>query len=175
MKATCKVAKLSAAGFDQWSTQEFSILCDSAYDWLANMFSKREAGAQWPEPTLHSKGSYLLKNPEDCGEPLGYRVPVKTPVVYRRWAATRLRHSSEWIEEWATADMFAGIAGMSVEEAWYSTALHLERARLQGQPATGASVDIHKCFDQLVRDFVYEILKEAGCLDEILAAHQSFY
>jgi hypothetical protein len=38
--------------------------------------------------------------------------------------------------------MFAGIAGMSAEEAWYSTALHLERARLQGKPATCASVDI---------------------------------
>ena len=97
-----------------------------------------------------------------------------TSVVYRRWAATRLRQSSEWIEEWATPDMFVGIAGMSAEEAWYSTALHLERARLQGHPATGASVDIHKCFDQLVRELVYHVLEEAGCPDGILVAYQSF-
>ena len=97
-----------------------------------------------------------------------------TLVVYRRWAATRLRHSSEWIEEWATPDMFAGIAGMSVEEAWYSTALHLERARLQGHPATRASVDIHKCCDQLVRILVHEVVEEAGCPDGILVAYQSF-
>ena len=63
---------------------------------------------------------------------------------------------------------------MSVEEAWYSTALHLERVRLQGLPATGASVDIHKCFDQLVRELVYHVLEEVGCPDEILVAYQSF-
>ena len=168
LKATCKEAKLSAAGLDQWSTQDFSILGDSAYDWLAQMLNKIKAGAQWPEPTLHAQGSYLLKNPEDSGEPLGYRALFVTSVVYRRWAATRLRQSSAWIDEWATPDMFAGISGMSAEEAWYSTALHLERARLQGHPATGASVDIHKCFDQLVRELVYRILEEAGCPDEIL-------
>ena len=123
LKATCKEAKLSAAGLDQWSTQDVSILRDSAYDWLAKMVNGIEADAQWPEPTLHSKGSYLLKHPEDCGESLGYRFLSVTPVVYRRWAATRLRHSSEWIEEWATPDIFAGIAGMSAEDVWYSTAI----------------------------------------------------
>ena len=70
--------------------------------------------------------------------------------------------------------MFAGIAGMSAEEAWYSTALHLERARLQGKPATDASVDIHKCFDQLVRELLYERLEQAGCPDVLLTTYKSF-
>ena len=63
--------------------------------------------------------------------------------------------------------MFAGIAGMSAEEAWYSIALHLERARLLGQPATGASVDIHKCFDQLVRELVFRVLAFFKCCDSL--------
>ncbi len=70
--------------------------------------------------------------------------------------------------------MFAGIAGMSAEEAWYSTALHLERARLQGKTATGASVDIHKCFGHLVRELLYEILKESVCPDVLLIVHKSY-
>ena len=70
--------------------------------------------------------------------------------------------------------MYAGIAGMSAEEAWYSTAILLEIASLQGQPATGASVDIHKCFDQLVREHVYHALEEAGCREPLLVAYKTF-
>ena len=70
--------------------------------------------------------------------------------------------------------MYAGIAGMSAEETWHSTAILLERARLQGQPGTGASVDIHKCLDQLVREHVYHVLEEAGCPEPFLVAYKSF-
>ena len=174
IKTTCKEAKLSAAGLDQWATQDFAILSDEAYDWLASMFNTIEAGAQWPEPTRHAKGVYLLKDPDGKGDPLNYRILLVTSVPYRRWAATRLRQCNDWIGEWATSDMFAGIAGMSAEEAWYSTAILIERAKLQGKPASGASVDIHKCFDQLVRELLYDILEEAGCPDELLIAYKSF-
>ncbi len=51
--------------------QDFAILSDEAYDWLASMYNEIEKGASWPEPTLHAKGSYLLKNPDGRGEPLG--------------------------------------------------------------------------------------------------------
>ena len=91
IKATCKEVKCSAAGLDQWATQDFSSLADEAYDWMALMFNHIEAGASWPEPTLHAKGSYLLKNPDDKGDPLGYRVLFVMSVPYRRWATTRLR------------------------------------------------------------------------------------
>ena len=69
IKATCKEATFSAAGLDQWATQDFSILADEAYDWLAIMFNEIEAGAPWPEPTLHAKGAYLLKDPDGKGDP----------------------------------------------------------------------------------------------------------
>ena len=45
IKATCNETTLSAAGLDQWSTQDFAILNDEAYEWLANMFNRIEAGA----------------------------------------------------------------------------------------------------------------------------------
>ena len=109
IKATCKEAKFSAAGLDQWATQDFSILSNEAYDWLAIMFNEIEAGAPWPEPTLHAKGAYLLKDPDDKGDPLGYRVLLVMSVPYRRYAATRLRQCNAWIGEWATPDRFAGI------------------------------------------------------------------
>ena len=40
VKATCKDAKFSAGGLDQWSTQDFAILSDAAYDWLASMYNE---------------------------------------------------------------------------------------------------------------------------------------
>ena len=54
VKATCKEAKFSAGGLDQWSTQDFAILSDEAYEWLACMYNEIEKGASWPEPTLHA-------------------------------------------------------------------------------------------------------------------------
>ena len=83
IKATCKEATCSAAGLHQWATQDVSIIADDAYDWLATMFNEIEAGAPWPEPTLHAKGAYLLKHPDEKGDPLGYRVLFITSVSDR--------------------------------------------------------------------------------------------
>ena len=67
VKATCKEIQFSAGGLDQWSTQDFAILSDEAYDWLASMYNEIEKGASWPEPTLHAKWSYLLKKQRTAG------------------------------------------------------------------------------------------------------------
>ena len=77
VKATCREAKFSAPGLDQWATQDCSILSDEAYGWLASMFNTIEAGAQWPEPTRHAKGVYLLKDPDGKGDPLNYMLPPR--------------------------------------------------------------------------------------------------
>ena len=35
-------------------------------------------------------------------------------------------------------------------------------------------MDIHKCFDQLVRDLVYHLMREAGCPENIVTAYKSY-
>ena len=70
--------------------------------------------------------------------------------------------------------MYAGVAGMSAEEAWYTTAILIEQARIHGVPIPGASVDIHKCFDQLQRPLLYALAKEAGMPPAIIDAYVRF-
>ena len=94
--------------------------------------------------------------------------------LYRRWAATRHRQLQSWVAEWATDEMYAGVASMSAEEAWYSTALLHEKARRLAEPATGASIDIHKCADQISKTWLYRVMAEAGCPDELISAFRRY-
>ena len=81
---------------------------------------------------MHTKAGFLANNLGELGDPLGYRILLIMPTVYRRYAATRHRHLKGWIREWATEDMYAGVAAMSVEEAWYITALSLSEHAFEG-------------------------------------------
>ena len=46
--------------------------------------------------------------------------------------------------------------------------------RLLGDPVTGTSVDIHKCFDQINRNLAYKILLAAGMPHGVLCAYISY-
>eukprot|EP00973_Karenia_brevis_P003401 467934-Karenia_brevis.AAC.1 len=58
--------------------------------------------------------------------------------------------------------MHAGVPGTGAEDAWYGTALQLESLQMHDQPAVGTSIDIYKCFDQVIRLLVYAILLVSG-------------
>eukprot|EP00973_Karenia_brevis_P079454 11026456-Karenia_brevis.AAC.1 len=58
--------------------------------------------------------------------------------------------------------MHAGVPGSGADDAWYHTALILEDCYIQDDAAIGGSVDIFKCFDQIVRLLVYVILLISG-------------
>ena len=64
--------------------------------------------------------------------------------------------------QWALPEMYAGVQGRGAQDAWYTTALDLEEAFMNAQPVTGGAVDIHKCFDQILRPVVYKLSAMAG-------------
>jgi hypothetical protein len=45
--------------------------------------------------------------------------------------------------------MYAGVQSVGAEDAWWSTALDLERHEMEGTPYVAGSIDIAKCFDQM--------------------------
>ena len=107
-------------------------------------------------------------------DPLAYRVLMILPVIYRKWASARLADLVEWIAEWQTEHMFAGIPAFGAEDAWLGTALHIEECMLQGKAFSGAATDIMKCFDQVSRRLVKKILQAAGLPPHILDAYMRF-
>ena len=77
------------------------------------------------------------------------------PVLYRKWAMTCLRQLSHWVEPWRHEAMFAGMPGISADDAWFLTAMDIEYAQIAPIPFIGGSVGLFKCFDQVIRCSLY--------------------
>eukprot|EP00973_Karenia_brevis_P086479 11993537-Karenia_brevis.AAC.1 len=80
------------------------------------MLNLIELGAPWPQQLLHQRAALLLKDPLQPQAPMAYRILKVMAMIYRRWAAARLRTLQPWIDTWATDDLFAGIGGRSAED-----------------------------------------------------------
>ena len=131
----------------QWTPEDLALISDMAYHQLAMMLNAIEEGAPWPEQLLHATAIWLAKDPDVVCDALNHRILLIGSAIYRKYATTRLRHCKPWVKQWTTEDMFAGVEAMCAEEAWYSTAIQVEHARITGEPVSGASVDILKCVD----------------------------
>eukprot|EP00973_Karenia_brevis_P044352 6143632-Karenia_brevis.AAC.1 len=71
--------------------------------------------------------------------------------------------------------MYAGKKGASATEAWYTVAMDLELTRLLNLPLVGGALDLHKCFDQIIRPLLYMILSCAGMPATVLVAYQNYH
>ena len=112
-----QAANNSAAGLDNFSPEDFKLLSDLTCDWLAYMLNAIEAGADWPDDLQSAKAAFLSKDPAKLDDPLEYRVLLILPVLYRRWASSRLKGLKPWMRKWQLETMFAGIEGFGAEDA----------------------------------------------------------
>ena len=90
LKATCTHAKHTVAGMSGFSPSDFALLSDNMYHWLAHLLNLVEDGVPWPIDLCSAKAAYLSEDPLRTEDPLGYRVLLILPVLYRRWASARL-------------------------------------------------------------------------------------
>ena len=90
------------------------------------------------------------------------------PAIYRLWAGTRLSHLEPWVDAWALEEIYAGIGGQGAEDAAYASAVLLPHCHLNGLDVTGGAADIYKCFDQVMRPLVYEVLRRVGLPSKVL-------
>ena len=167
-------AKKSAAGLDQWSPSEFSLLSLYACQQLAILRNTIESGAKWPDALRDARAAFLPKDMDDPTNPLADRVLLIMPTLYRRWASVRLKQLLPWTKQWGLEDMVAGVEGVGAEDGWWETSFQLEAARLKEQPATGGATDVYKCFDQINRGNVYAMAKVAGMPRIIIDTYQRF-
>ena len=168
LKQTAMDTGDSAAGLDQWAPGDMKMISDAALDALAEMLNMVEEGAEWPEQLRVARAAFLSKNPEERLDPLEHRVLLMLPSTYRLWSKTRLRHLQPWVAAWAEPEMFAGVEGKGAEDAAYSSALLVEWCKMTGTGFTGGSADIYKCFDQILRPLVKQVLVEAGMPSRII-------
>ena len=173
--AECTKGPYTAAGLDGWAPEDLSMLPLCAFNWLAQLLNRIEAGASWPSDLLHGKASFLSKTEEPSSDPLKYRILLLLPVLYRKWATVRLKHLKPWVQQWAMPEMFAGVPGAGAEDAWWLTSCALESAHLTGNKVTGGALDLHKCFDQINRQLAILLLLAAGMPPKIVQAYASYH
>ena len=174
LKASCCAAQRSAAGLDHFSPEDFSILYDETYVWLTHLLNDIESGAPWPDDLTTGRTAFLSKDPDKVEDPLAYRVLLILPVLYRRWASTRLNTLRPWVRSWQLDGMFAGIEGFGAEDAWWESSLQIEHCKMFNKDFSGNATDIFKCFDQRERPLIYLIAKVAGIPTPILSAYQRY-
>ena len=73
----------------------------------------------------------------------------------------------KWIEKWDHPALHV-ICGKGAQDAWLLTSLKAEICKLQGLSLTGGSIDVFKCFDQINRELLFLLAKEAGMPTRIL-------
>ena len=166
--ASCIKASNSAGGLDGWEPIDFKLLSPFSFKFVVSLLNSIENGAPWPQGTLHGRLAFLAKDPNDAEEPHAYRPLLVLPHLYRRWAAYRLQCLPAWIQTWANESMFAGIPGRGAEDAWWLTSVSIETWQSKQIHFSGASADIAKCFDQIVRPLVYAAAETAGMPKRIL-------
>eukprot|EP00973_Karenia_brevis_P028258 3893708-Karenia_brevis.AAC.1 len=70
--------------------------------------------------------------------------------------------------------MFGGMPGIGSEDAWYLTALQAEHDILHQVPFVGGTLDLYKCFDQVLRPLLYIVLLLSGLPSTVLTAYSNF-
>ena len=71
-----------------------------------------------------------------------YRVLLMMPAAYRLWGKKRLRHLQQWVGEWPTPEMFAGVALQGAEDAARLAASEAELCTLASTEFSGGAADI---------------------------------
>ena len=59
------------------------------------------------------------------GEVMSFRPLTIIVPINRRWASIRLKSMTQWIEEWALEEMFAGVPGQGAVDAWYQALIDI--------------------------------------------------
>ena len=159
---------------DHFTPDDFAMLSDCTYAWLAALLNAVEAGAPWPRDLANGRAAYLSKDASNIHNPLAYRVMLILQVLYRRWATCRLHDMQQGVQMWQKTNMYAGVEGSGAEEGWYTTALSLEKFQLDNTNFAGSCADIYKCFDQISRPLLYHLAKVAGMPTNILNTYMRF-
>ena len=174
IKRECMKDTDFAGGLDVWKKRELYWVSDEAFKWLAQWMNKVEDLRRWPETQTKARAVFLCKDEDVQCNPMAYLILKITSTLYRVWASARMADLEEWVQSWSDDPMFAGVPGAGAEEGWYLTQLDFEFKRLASMQITAGSVDVYKCFDQMVRALIVWLADEAGMLEQILETSSDF-
>ena len=140
---------------------------------MADLYNLIEQGAPWPDATKHARAAYLAKDPERADDPLAYRVLMILSTFYRKYMTLRNRDMQSWMDDWILPEMFA-VGSNGAEDAWDELSADIEDWDVNNIEYAGGTVDIAKCFDQIIRELVYSLAAIGGMPPQVLDAYRRF-
>ena len=162
-----------ARGADSWKVDELKLLPVNMLDRLACMFDLIEEHGSWPQAL--TKGIVSLISKGEGSEPSKLRPIGLMSCVYRLWAAARVREVMSWQEHWIDNSMHGFRRGHGAEDVWWTQALAIEDALLQGTCLFGLSLDYGKCFDRVPIHIVLQLAQEYGMSCKIVKPLRTLY
>ncbi|CAE8600524.1 unnamed protein product, partial [Polarella glacialis] len=91
------------------------------------------------------------------------------------WVSIRLQDVTAWQEKWASESQHGYRPQHGTEDVYWSLALRIECALLQGTPLTGVSFDYSKCFDRVPVAILLRLVTELGMDSRICAPVRTMY
>ena len=98
-----------------------------------------------------------------------------TSVVYRVWAARRVRKLIEWQEGWLHKAISSYRPGHGCDDVWFTQALLIEEALITSKPLAGLSIDFTKAFDRVPTHILFRLAERLGVEGGILKGVTSLY
>ena len=149
------------------------VLPDSLLERLASLLNVIEQTGCWPDALAQGVISLISKG--EGSEPNKLRPISVMSVIYRLWAAARLKHIMLWQESWIDDCLHGFRPAHSPADAWWPLALKIEHALLFGEDLSGIALDYSKCFDRVPIDIVFKLARCIGMPWQILTPLRSMY
>ena len=168
-----KISVSKAAGPDGWQAAELKALPMPILELLASALNEIEASGDWPPAIARAFVALIPKG--EGGAPLKQRPITITSIVYRLWAATRLRHIMEWYESWLQNQQHGFRPKRSTQDLFWYLSAKMEKALLHDEMVYGVAFDYAKCFDRIPQEIMFGLLEDLGLPCGIATAMKGMY
>ncbi|KAJ9444445.1 Retrovirus-related Pol polyprotein from type-1 retrotransposable element R2 [Diplonema papillatum] len=174
LSATLKKMKArKAGGMDGWRVCELKTLPVPLLDVIALALNDVEGAGSWPEVVAQALVVLIPKG--EGPQPLEQRPITITSVMYRLWAATRLRFVREWQESWAHPDQRGFRKKGRTQEVYWLLAAKMEAALLNDEDLFAVAFDYSKCFDRIPQEIMLKLVEDMGLPPSVLNAVRGMY
>eukprot|EP00973_Karenia_brevis_P020126 2761904-Karenia_brevis.AAC.1 len=168
-----KMRVSAAPGMDGWTVPELRLLPLCLLNCLADLLNIIEETGRWPIGLDRALVSLIGKG--EGAKPLDLRPISLMSIIYRTWAVRRLEDIRPWQEKWAADGQHGFRPGHSTQDVYWSLALKIETAILNGAPLFGIGFDYRKCFDCIPHDILLKLVGRMGLSPRILTPVSAMY
>ena len=162
----------SATGYCGFSNAELKWLPDTPLRHLVQLF---RLCTKWGFPHHFGRATVSVLAKVDIPQGMHHGRPITVfSNLYRFWASTCARAVLRNWSTWLPASVSGSVPGRSARDVSMCIECHVEQALLRHEPLAGFSLDIIKCFNQVPRAPMRQLLLHLGLPAALVETWMSF-